>query len=332
MNPIPFYDTHKVFVIEDAARRLASMKTGQVDAWLVMGGTTLQDMLQVQKETDGRMRAAAGGAGSVRGFWLNVGKPPLNDARVRKGIFLALDRDEISEIAAKGEGITANFFPPGYATPYDDLIKVPGYRYDGTTKNPEDLAMAKSLLTEAGFADGFKLTFNVDQARQSRTEAELIAAQLKDKLNIDIDLQVQDRATFYANLRDGSHNLSVIGTGLYFLEPQTVLVQWFAKDTLRNPHNWEHPRLNELMKAEAQELDQTVRQGLYREMAEILNQGESHYVPLYWQGRAGAVDYRIQNFLPPYHPHTIWRWDQIWWDPNATQLGGDAPPIQWNGQ
>ena len=62
-------------------------------------------------------------------------------------------------------------------------------------------------------------------------------------------------------------------------------------------------------------------------MASILNEGEGHYVVLGWTGRAGAIDYRIQNFKPPYHPHTIWRWDQIWWDPDAKVPAADAPPI-----
>jgi peptide/nickel transport system substrate-binding protein len=329
MDPIPFYDGFKVFVIEDAARRLASMKTGQVEAWLVMGGTTLKDMLQIQKETDGRMRAVASGAGSVRGFWLHLNRPPLDDPRVRKAIYLALDRNEIAEIAAEGEGILGNFFPPGYAETDEEVLALPGLRYEADgSKYAGDLAEAKQLLTAAGYPEGFKLTFNVDQAKQGRTEAELIAAQLKDKLNIDVELQSQDRATFYANLRDASHNMSIIGTGLYFLEPQTVLVQWYAKDTLRNPHNWENPRMNELMQVEARELDPEVRRGYYKEMAEILNEGDGHYIVLYWQGRAGAIDYRIQNFRPPYHPHTIWRWDQIWWDENAEIPGPDAPPIE----
>ena len=54
LNPIPFYDGYKVFIIEDAARRLASMKARQVDAWFVMDGTNLVDMLQLQKETGGQ--------------------------------------------------------------------------------------------------------------------------------------------------------------------------------------------------------------------------------------------------------------------------------------
>ena len=328
-SPIPFYDNHKVFIIEDEARRLASMKTGQVEAWLVMGGTTLKDMLEVQKDTGGKMRSAFSKfPGSVRGFWLHWNKPPLDDPRVRKAIYLALDRQEIMDIAAEGEGVVGNFFPPGYANTEEELLQLPGLRYQNGSKHPDDLAEAKRLLTEAGFPEGFQLIFNVDQAKQGRTEAELIAAQLKDKLNIDVVLQVQDRASFYANLRDGTHNMSIIGTGLYYLDPQTVLVQWFAKDTLRNPHNWEHPRMNELMALEARELNPEVRRGYYKEMAEILNQGESHFIPLGWQGRAGAVDYRIQNFKPPYHPHTIWRWDQIWWDPDAPVPGPDAPPLE----
>ena len=327
-NPIPFYDGFKVFVIEDASRRLASMTTGQVDAWLVMGGTTLKDMLQVQKETDGRMRAAWSGPGTVRAFYFHWDKPPLDDVRVRKAMYLAMDRQEITEIATDGEGFVGSFFPPGYAETQEELLQLPGFRLQDGEKHPDDLAEARRLMTEAGFPDGFKINANVDQAKNSRTEAELLAAQFKEKLNIEIELQVHDRATFYAKLRDGSHNISVIGAALFFLDPQAVLVQFFGQDTLRNPHNWEHPEISELMALETRELDQEKRRGYYQSMNEILHQGESHYVPLYWEGRAGAVDYRIQNFRPPYHPHTIWRWDQIWWDPDAEISSPDAPPLE----
>jgi peptide/nickel transport system substrate-binding protein len=327
-NPIPFYDYQKVFVIEDAARRLASMKTGQVDAWLVMGGTSLQDMLQVQKDSGGKMRAALGNVGTLRGFWLHWNRPPLDDPRVRKAIYLTIDRQDIAYTVLGDEGIIGNYFPPGYAQSNEEILQLPGFRYVDGAKDPQDLAEARRLLTEAGFPDGFKLTFNVDEAKEARTEAELVASQLKKNLNIDVDLQVADRATFYANLRDGNHSLSVIGTSLFFLEPETVVVQWYAKDSLRNPHNWENPRMNELMALQARELNSEVRRGYYREMAEILDQGDNHWIPLYWQRVAGAVDYRIQNFRPPYHPHTIWKWDQIWWDPDAPIPSPDAPALE----
>ena len=63
-------------------------------------------------------------------------------------------------------------------------------------------------------------------------------------------------------------------------------------------------------------------------MAEILNEGEGHWVPLYWTATSGVIDYRMQNMRPPYHPHTIWTWEPVWWDPDAELLGPDAPPIE----
>ncbi|GIT13340.1 MAG: hypothetical protein CM1200mP35_01600 [Chloroflexota bacterium] len=76
---MPFFDGMTVYVIEDAARRLASLSTLQGMGWLVMGGTTLKDMMQVQGDSDGKMRAYASGPGSMRGFWMHLNKPPFDE-------------------------------------------------------------------------------------------------------------------------------------------------------------------------------------------------------------------------------------------------------------
>ena len=326
---MPYADGMKVFIITDYARRLATLKTQQVMGRYNMGGILLADAEQVQKETDGKMRVLKGGAAGVYGFWFHWNRPPLDDPRVRKAIYLALDRHEIAEIAQGGSALVGNFFPPGYALSEEEVMSLPGFRVNAEgLKDPDDVTEAQRLLTEAGYPDGFKLTYNVDQSKFSRTGSELMADQLREKLNIDVELQVADRATFYAQLRDGTHDFSQIGTGLYFKEPETVLAQWYFLDTLRNPHNWSHPRFTELMEMQGKELDSEVRRELFREMAEILNQGEGHWVPLYWTATSGLIDYRMQNMRPPYHPHTIWTWEHVWWDPDAELLGPDAPHIE----
>ena len=328
-DPMPYADGMKVFIITDYARRLATLKTQQVMGRYNMGGILLADVEQVQKETGGKMRVLKGGAAGVYGFWFHWNRPPLDDPKVRKAIYLALDRHEIAEISQGGAALTGNFFPPGYALSEEEVMALPGFRVSAEgLKHPDDLVEAKRLLAEAGYPDGFKLTYNVDQSKFSRTNSELMADQLKKNLNIDVELQVADRATFYAQLRDGTHDFSQIGTGLYFKEPETVLAQWYFLDTLRNPHNWSHPRVTELMDLQGKELDSEVRREYFREMAEILNEGEGHWVPLYWTASSGIIDYRMQNMRPPYHPHTIWTWEHVWWDPDAELLGPDAPPIE----
>jgi len=329
-GPMPFFDGMKVFVIEDSARRLASLSTLQGMGWLVMGGTTLKDMLQVQGDSDGKMRAYASGPGSMRGFWMHLNKPPFDDVRVRRAVYLAVDREAVRQISYDGEGMIGNYFPVGYSHTIEEIRQFPSFTDDKTA----DIARAKELMAEAGYPDGFKADWNVDQAKASRTEAELVAAQLKDTLNIDIELQVHDRAALYQGMRDGSHNFSNIGTSLFFKEPSAMIAQFFVQNALRNPENWSNPRMDELMKAQAKELDPEARKAQYREMEEILSgihpdypEETPHYIQLFWLGRAGAFDYRIQNFIPSYHPHTIWTYEHVWWDEDAQNPGPDALPV-----
>ncbi|MFQ6027972.1 MAG: ABC transporter substrate-binding protein [Dehalococcoidia bacterium] len=317
--PMPFFDGIQVFVIEDYARRLASLKTQQVMGAFAMGdGYLAQDMLLVQEETGGKMRALQSGAGSIHGLWLNSSRAPLEDPAVRKAIYLALDRQDVIATATEGFGILGSFFPPGYANTEEQLLQLPGFQQPKTP----DLIEAKDLLAAAGLSDGFKLTANIDQSRRSRTNAELIAVQLRKELGIEVELEVSDRAKFYTNLRDGTHDLSFSGTGVFFKDPENILAQFFFKDTTRNPYNWEHPKINELTELQARELNSDARRELYRKLASILHQGESHYIPLYWSGRGGSLDDQLQNFQPPYHPHTIWKWEHVWFDPEAPLPSG----------
>ena len=223
-----------------------------------------------------------------------------------------------------------NYFPVGYSHTEEEIRQFPSFTDDKTA----DIARAKELMAEAGYPDGFEATWNVDQAKASRTEAELVAAQLKTTLNIDIELQVHDRAALYQGMRDGSHNFSNIGTSLFFKEPSAMIAQFFVPNALRNPENWSNPRMDELISAQAKELDPEARKAQYREMEEILSgihpdypEETPHYIQLFWLGRAGCFDYRIQNFVPSYHPHTIWTYEHVWWDEDAQNPGPDALPI-----
>ena len=146
-------------------------------------------MIQIQKETGGQMRFAKSGTGSTLVMWLHWSRPPLDDPRVRKAIYLALDRQEIADVATPGTGVAGSFFPPGYATTFEEIAQLPGFRQP----KDQDVAEAKKLMAEAGFPDGFKLTFNTGSGKEARTVAEVVAIQLKEKFNIDVVIQAHDR-------------------------------------------------------------------------------------------------------------------------------------------
>ena len=81
-------------------------------------------------------------------FALNQQFEPFRDLRVRRAVAMAIDRQAIIDGVYNGKDLLANSpIPPGLAG-YDAELQA--YTYD-----PE---MARQLLTEAGYPDGFDLT------------------------------------------------------------------------------------------------------------------------------------------------------------------------------
>ncbi len=73
----------------------------------------------------------------------NCGKAPMNDMNVRKAMILALDREEIGDVATDGGGTTSwNLV----------TVNLPGY-FDVTEHLDNDVEEARRLMSEAGYSD-----------------------------------------------------------------------------------------------------------------------------------------------------------------------------------
>jgi ABC-type dipeptide/oligopeptide/nickel transport system permease component/ABC-type transport system substrate-binding protein len=99
---------------------------------------------------------------------LNERVAALRDLRVRRAISYALDRRAIIDGAMFGYGTAiGSHFPPANPA-YVDLTGV----------YPHDLAKAKALLAEAGYARGLTLSLKLPPPSYARRGGEIIAAQL----------------------------------------------------------------------------------------------------------------------------------------------------------
>ncbi|OUC08842.1 hypothetical protein RY27_06565, partial [Litorilinea aerophila] len=77
-------------------------------------------------------------------WFIQITRPPLNDARVRQALTLALDKEELANVAMRGYVYPAHggFVPP----------EMPGYAPE--VGLPYDPARARQLLAEAGYPAG----------------------------------------------------------------------------------------------------------------------------------------------------------------------------------
>ena len=317
----PFFDGLKIFLIRDTARRISALQAGQVYGTYqpVTGSNRPEDMARLEDDTDGRVRAVILEASGVQAFFLNHTKPPFDDPRVRRAMYLGIDRDTAVEKAILGFGQPGTFFAPGVV---EDLAELrannPAFMEDRTAALEE----ARRLLTEAGYPDGFEITHNVVNSNPSLSTAETVAPQLREDLNIDIVIQPTDLATMYVGLRDGVANFDGVGTGIILRDPGDIINQFYLQDVLRNPHNWQNDRVDELIDLQNREVDPATRQGHLEELAEILHQGESHWLPVLWYSSGGAFDYRIRNYYYPPTVQLIKKWDHVWFDPDRVMPDG----------
>ena len=288
------------------------MQAGQVYGTYqpVTGSNRPEDMARLEEDTNGRVRAFILEASGIQAFFLNHDKPPFDDARVRRAFYLALDRDLGVEKSILGFGQPGTFFAPGVV---EDLE---GLRANNSAYGDRAaaLAEAKQLLTEAGYPDGFEITLNVVNSNPSLSSAEVVAPQMREDLNIEIVIQPTDLATMYVGMRDGVANFDAVGTGIILRDPGDIINQFYLQDVLRNPHNWQSDKVDELIDLQNREVDPATRQQQLENLADILHQGESHWLPYFWYSSGGALDCRIRNFYYPPTVQLIKKWDHVWFE------------------
>ena len=317
----PFFDGLRIFLIRDTARRISALQAGQVYGTYqpVTGSNRPEDMARLEQDTDGRVRAVILEASGVQAFFLNHTKPPFDDPRVRRAMYLGIDRYNAVEKAILGFGQPGTFFAPGVV---EDLADLQANNPAFMTDRAAALEEARQLLSEAGYADGFEITHNVVNSNPSLSTAETVAPQLREDLGIDIVIQPTDLATMYVGLRDGVANFDGVGTGIILRDPGDIINQFYLQDVLRNPHNWQNDRVDELIDLQNRAVDPAVRQGHLEELADILHQGESHWLPVLWYSSGGAFDYRIRNYYYPPTVQLIKKWDHVWFDPDREEPEG----------
>ena len=321
---LPYFDGMHFTIVRDYNRRLAAMQVGQAQTTEgpTIGTYGSEDPVRVQREAKGRVRAIYIPE-AVQGYMvLHMNKPPFNDARVRRAVFLAVDRHEIVKIVRCAEsfgcfGSLGTFLPNKagrIVESPEELANVKGWR----RPKDQDLAEAKALMAAAGYANGVKATLNAGNVPLGVKTAEVVAEQLRKGLGIDFTIEAVDRATQVDRIIRGTAHASLDSSGVIILDPADYLNQHFlVMGGQKNPDSWRNPRLTEIIAAQAKETEWPKRLKLFKEAVEILRQGESHVVPLSWGSSGGMMDYRLQNFHVPGSEQIVKHFEHIWWDPDA---------------
>jgi peptide/nickel transport system substrate-binding protein len=183
--------------------------------------------------------------------------PALADVRVRQAIALAFDRPAIAKALAGTYAAGSNqVLLPG-TVGYDKSL---GYDYD--------VAKAKSLLAEAGYPDGLKLTVLTESVIDvNNTYSQAIANALKD-IGIDVKLQVQ--ATGIAQF--AADSLSKKYPALIFPTAGATMAELNSQimNGLFNPFGSSDSQLDDILQQAAAATDEQTRTAKYQQASKRL--------------------------------------------------------------
>jgi peptide/nickel transport system substrate-binding protein len=280
----PFVDGISIRVVPEEQSMLAALQAGEVHIG-VMGNPAV-----IEQVTDPLVLERSVAMGYFP-FFLNSERGPLQEKEVRQAISCAIDRQELIDTALLGEGVPTGPFVEGIfqTAPFD------GLPCEGTDRD-----LARQLLADAGYADGFSIeTIIITGENDAAINiGQNLQAQLSE---IGVDLQLQQLETnVYVDrwlAADFDSALSENGAGP---DPHHTYAKYFTSEgNFVNVSKLSTPQLDELFAQGQTTTDPEARVPIYQEISQILLD-ESPWVWLYRGYRYQVRVPELEGFVP--HP------------------------------
>lgn len=253
--------TFRFRVIPDADTRYAALKAGEVQGLCDLGAIT--PSLAAELEKDPAFNVSVGDSGITHFLNVNGNRFPFNDVRMREGLSLLLDRDEIIKSFYNGYGIPAGGFL-NYTSPF----------YVGQPVR-HDVEKGKALIKEAIGNKPVTLRFllpNVDANRYPyKEEAEYIQAILSE-LGIKSEITLMDWGPCKIEMEAGNYDMCLKIQGLPSAEPYSLFKGFMSSTGSTNKGyglGYHNAHVDELIDEVAGELDINRRKAIYKELQEI---------------------------------------------------------------
>lgn len=239
-------------VLPEGSTRVAALLSGVCD---IIQNVSAVDAPLIEKNSNSVVKYARG----TRAYSLemNLTMPPFDNLNVRKAMNYAFDRDLLIEIIYGGEGnvFAGPLFP--YEEMFDTSLKPYGY-------NPE---LAKVLLKEAGYPDGFSIV--LDTETDLRETAEIIAGMLSE-VGIKVTVRLWEWGVLKPLLLKGERNLLFNYWGSSILDPVGYVDAKFLTDGRGNYSKYSNPEVDRLIAEGAISVDLAERKEIYKKMQRII--------------------------------------------------------------
>lgn len=219
------------------------------------------------------------------------GKNPFKDQRVRQAFYQAIDIQAIKNSVMLGAAVpTGAMIAPGIRGHSNDLEKRLPY-------SPE---AARKLLTDAGYPNGFEVTFSCPNDRYVNDSAicQAVASYLA-KIGVTARLQAETKATYFPRALKRELSFFMLGWSPAGYDAHNILFTVMATPAGAqgqwNFGAYSNPKLDALTARIQSELDEPKRNAMIKEAFDLHADDVGH-IPLHQQMLGWAMKKNIQAY------------------------------------
>ena len=230
---------------------------------------------------------------------------PLMIKEVRQAIYHAINIDEIIDVVMNGYATVANSYMPSICVGYNPDAERPAYDPD----------LAKELLAEAGYPDGFNL--RIDGNSESDVNADQLiqaVATYLERVGIKTEVNLIPRASFYEKTDPENLQSSCYmagwgdGSGEGMVIFNDMVYTYNGKEGLGegNRGHYSNPEVDALLDQASVESDQAKRAELVSQVDDI-TRDDAGYIPLFFKDNIFGVREGLE-YTPRSDDHIL-AWD-----------------------
>ncbi|MBX2804800.1 MAG: peptide ABC transporter substrate-binding protein [Hyphomicrobiales bacterium] len=275
------------YVLEDASAALKRYRAGEFDILTEFPSDQYQ-WLQENHPGEARVAPFAG----LYYYVMNSSKPPLDDARIRQALSMAINREVIGpQILGTGEPAAYSWVPPGMNNYVDTPYNAEWADLDYSAK----VEKAKELIAEAGYGPDkpleIQLRYNTNENHKRIAVA--ISAMWK-VLGVNITLFNAETKVHYAELKKGQLEIARAGWLADYNDPVNLL-QLLRSDIGDNYGRWKSEEFDALL-AEAKTTQDLKARAELLYKAEKVAIDDSAAAPIYYYLSRNVVSPKISGF------------------------------------
>lgn len=270
-----------VRVIPESSSRTIALETGEID---VIESVPAIDIPRIMDNNS--LKTVSQTSTSVTYVSFNTRKTPFDNVKVRQALSCAVDKEAIIDVICEGYAVEMNTIYPPAMPSYDENLDL----------YPYDIERAKTLLSEAGYPDGFTIEIATSGDERNRI-AQLLQSDFS-KIGVNLDITLLEWGAYLDYIGGTDHQMYIVGWSSG-MEPDGSTTPLFHSDSVGPTGNrswYQNEELDELIDKGKSTLDMDERIGIYGEIQQIIME-DAVWIPLFARETVIAMNKNLEGMV-----------------------------------